>query len=244
MSARPDRMLYVFDLDGTLADTAGDLMGTLDYVMVQEGFAASPIEDARSLLGAGARALIVRALEAQKITVAPERLEDMFQRFLAHYESRVADESRLYPGVVEALDALEALGGAFAVCTNKFERPAKLLLQKLGVADRFAFVCGQDTFGVAKPDPTPLLRTIDASGGAVARTIMIGDSKTDIATARAAGVPCVAVDFGYTDRPVAEYGPDRVISHFCELPQAASELARAPSNLRATLPMGQTIKYS
>jgi phosphoglycolate phosphatase len=223
MTPAPDRMLYVFDLDGTLADTAGDLMGTLDYVMVQEGFAATPIDDARSLLGAGARALIGRALAAQQAEVPPERLESMFQRFLAHYESRVADESRLYPGVVEALDALEARGGAFAVCTNKIERPAKLLLHKLGVADRFAFICGQDTFGVAKPDPTPLLRTIDASGGDVARTIMIGDSKTDIATARAAGVPCIAVDFGYTDRPVAEYSPDRVISHFRELPRVAAE---------------------
>ncbi|WP_374546129.1 HAD-IA family hydrolase [Rhodoblastus sp.] len=227
MAATPDqtsdRILHVFDLDGTLADTAGDLMGTLDYVMVQEGFAATPIEDARSLLGAGARALLVRALAAQSQTVSDERLDDMYERFLTHYETRIADESRLYPGVVEALDALEARGGFFAVCTNKIERPARLLLEKLGVADRFAFICGQDTFGIAKPDPTPLLRTIEAAGGEVGRALMIGDSKTDIATARAAGVPSIAVDFGYTDRPVVEYGPDRVISCFSELPEAAAE---------------------
>lgn len=223
MAPTSDSMLHVFDLDGTLADTAGDLMGTLDYIMVQEGFAATPLDDARSLLGAGARALIVRALAAQDETVSPQRLEDMFQRFLAHYETRIADDSRLYPGVVEALDALAARGGFFAVCTNKIERPAKLLLEKLGIADRFAFICGQDTFGVAKPDPTPLLRTIEAAGGAPGRAIMIGDSKTDIATARAAGVPSIAVDFGYTDRPVIEYGPDRIISHFSELAAAAAE---------------------
>ncbi len=99
----------------------------------------------------------------------------MYARFLVHYEGRIADASRLYPGVVEALDALEQSGGVFAVCTNKVERPAKLLLEKLGVADRFAFVCGQDTFGIAKPDPRPLLKTIEAAGGKVGRSIMVGD---------------------------------------------------------------------
>jgi phosphoglycolate phosphatase len=223
MTAKTDPVLYVFDLDGTLADTAGDLMGTLDYIMVEEGFEKTPIEDARSLLGAGARALLVRALDQQGRDVTPERLEDMYARFLVHYEGRIADASRLYPGVVEALDSLEKRGGVFAVCTNKVERPAKLLLEKLGVADRFAFICGQDTFGIAKPDPRPLLKTIEAAGGNVGRAIMVGDSKTDIATARAAEIPVIAVDFGYTDRPVSEYRPDRIISHFDELPSAAEE---------------------
>jgi phosphoglycolate phosphatase len=222
LSRSPDSVLYVFDLDGTLADTAGDLIGSLDYVMVHEGFEATPLGDGRSLLGAGARALIERALASQQASVSPEKLEQMFQLFLDYYETRIADESRLYPGVVEALDALAARGGAFAVCTNKIERPARLLLEKLGVADRFAFICGQDTFGIAKPDPAPLLRTIEASRGDKARALMVGDSKTDIATARAAGIPVIAVDFGYTDRPVQEYGPDRVISHFDELPEAAA----------------------
>lgn len=219
-----DKILYVFDLDGTLADTAPDLMGTLDHVMTQAGFATTPAEDARSLLGAGARALIQRALRQQGATVDAAREDEMFRLFLAHYETRIADETLLYPGVEAALDELERTGGFFAVCTNKIERPAKILLEKLGVIERFAFICGQDTFGVAKPDPTPLLRTIAASGGAPARTIMVGDSKTDIATAKAAGVPVIAVDFGYTDRPVQEYSPDQVISHFSELPKAALRL--------------------
>ena len=224
MADRTGKILYVFDLDGTLADTALDLMGTLDYIMIKEGFAATPIDDARSLLGAGARALIQRALRQQGVKVEPEREDEMFRAFLDHYETRIADESTLYPGVEAALDELERTGGAFAVCTNKIERPAKLLLQKLGVIERFAFICGQDTFGVAKPDPTPLLRTIEAAGATRAKTIMVGDSKTDIATARAAGVPVIAVDFGYTDRPVQEYSPDRVISHFDDLPKAAALL--------------------
>lgn len=224
MADQNGKILYIFDLDGTLADTAPDLMATLDYVMIREGFAATPIEDARSLLGAGARALIQRALRQQGAEVGVEREDAMFRLFLAHYESRIADASRLYPGVEAALDELERAGGFFAVCTNKIERPAKLLLEKLGVAQRFAFICGQDTFGVAKPDPTPLLRTIESAGGDPARAIMVGDSKTDIATAKAAGVPVIAVDFGYTDRPVQEFSPDRVISHFSELSAAAARL--------------------
>jgi len=219
----PNPILHIFDLDGTLADTAGDLMASLDYVMLHEGFAATPSEDARSLLGAGARALILRALTAQEASVSDAKMEDMFQLFLSHYESRIADDSRLYPGVIAALDTLAARGDFFAVCTNKIERPARLLLEKLGVADRFAFICGQDTFGVAKPDPTPLLRTIEAARGEKTRALMIGDSKTDIATARAAGIPVIAVDFGYTDRPIEEFSPDRVISHFDELPAAVKE---------------------
>jgi phosphoglycolate phosphatase len=224
LAEQADRLLYVFDLDGTLADTAPDLMGTLDYVLIREGFAATPMEDSRALLGAGARALIQRALRQQNAEVDAEREDAMFRVFLEHYESRIADGTTLYPGVETALDALERAGAVFAVCTNKIERPAKLLLDKLGVLDRFAFVCGQDTFGVAKPDPLPLLRTIEASGGIVGQTVMVGDSKTDIATAKAAGVPVIAVDFGYTDRPVQEFFPDRVISHFDELPAAALSL--------------------
>jgi phosphoglycolate phosphatase len=215
-------VLHVFDLDGTLADTAGDLMASLDYVMIHEGFAATPLENHRALLGAGARALILRALAAQDASVSDAKMEEMFQLFLAYYESRIADDSRLYPGVIEALDAMSARGDFFAVCTNKIEKPARMLLEKLGVAGRFAFICGQDTFGVAKPDPIPLLRTIQAAHGEKARALMIGDSRTDIATARAAGVPVIAVDFGYTDRPIEEFSPDRIISHFSELPAAAA----------------------
>lgn len=222
MSNSRNPFLYVFDLDGTLVDTARDLIAALDYVMLREGFQTTTLDDARVLLGAGALALIQRALAAQEAEVSPAKLEEMFQLFLTYYESRIADDSHLYPGVVEALDVLSARGGFFAVCTNKTERPARLLLEKLGVVDRFAFICGQDTFSVAKPNPLPLLRTIEASRGKSSRTLMIGDSKTDIATAKAAGVPVIAVDFGYTERPVHEFGPDRVISHFNELPDAAA----------------------
>ena len=116
------------------------------------------------------------------------------------------------------------------------EGSAKLLVEKLGVANRFAFICGQDTFGVGKPDPKPLLGTIAAAGGMRDRAIMIGNSATDIKTARAAGLPVIAVDFGYTDIPVSELGPDRVISHFDELEAACAAFipARAQSFARST----------
>ena len=127
------------------------------------GLRHDPLGDARALSARRPRA-IQRALRQQGAEVDAERKTRCSEIFLAHYETRIADASTLYPGVEAALDQLERTGAAFAVCTNKIERPAKLLLEKLGVLGRFAFVCGQDTFGVAKPDPTPLLRTIQASG--------------------------------------------------------------------------------
>ena len=214
----------VYDLDGTLADTAADLMAALNVALGKQGLAPLPVENARSLLGAGGRKLIERGFAASGRTVDPQTLEGLFADFLAHYNAHIADKTRLYPGVEAALAAFARSGWRQAVCTNKIEGSAKLLIEKLGLAGRFAFICGQDTFGVGKPDPTPLLRTIAASGGASDRAIMVGDSITDIKTARAAGLPVIAVDFGYTDVPVAELGPDRVISHFDELAEACAAL--------------------
>jgi phosphoglycolate phosphatase len=214
----------VYDLDGTLADTAGDLMGALNAVLSHEGLAPLPVENARSMLGDGARALIRRGFAASGRDLAPPRLEALFGDFLAHYNAHIADHTQLYPGVERALAAFARAGWRQAVCTNKVEGSARLLIEKLGVAGRFAFICGQDTFGVGKPDRKPLLGTIAASGGVLARAIMVGDSVTDIKTARAAGLPVIAVDFGYTDVPVTELGPDRVISHFDELAGACAAL--------------------
>ena len=214
----------VYDLDGTLADTAEDLVATLNWLLGREGLAPMPVENARSLVGAGARALIGRGFLASGRTLDPQRLEALFGDFLARYNAHIVDRSRLYPGVETALAAFADAGWRQAVCTNKIEGSAKLLLNRLGVAERFAFICGQDTFGVGKPDPKPLLMTIAASGGASERAILVGDSAADIKTARAAGVPVIAVDYGYTDVPVAELGPDRVISHFDELREACGAL--------------------
>ena len=220
----------VLDLDGTLAETAPDLIGALNVVLAGEGIAPVPVEAARSLLGAGGRALIQRGFARAGRDLDAKRLDALFADFLAHYNAHIADASFLFPGCETSLERFLSAGWRLAVCTNKMEHSSHLLLGKLGIADRFAFICGQDTFGVAKPDPRPLIETVRKAGGDIAGAVMVGDSVTDIKTARAAGAPVVAVDFGYTDVPVAELGPDRVISHFDELFDAVHALpARASS---------------
>jgi phosphoglycolate phosphatase len=214
----------VYDLDGTLADTAEDLVATLNHLLGREGLPPLPVESAGSLVGAGARALIKRGFSAAGRSLNPQETEALFADYLAYYSAHIVDRTRLYPGVDEALAAFARAGWRQAVCTNKIESLARLLITKLGIAERFAFICGQDTFGVGKPDAKPLLMTIAASGGSRGRAIMVGDSETDVKTARAADIPVIAVDFGYADVPVAELGPDRIISHFDQLAEACDAL--------------------
>jgi phosphoglycolate phosphatase len=217
----------VFDLDGTLIDTAPDLIDTLNVVFEREGLPPVAYDTARNLIGGGAKTMILRGVQMEGRVLAPGRLEELFADFIAHYTDHIADRSRPFPGLIEALDDLTARGARLAVCTNKLERLSLLLLQQLKLADRFEAICGQDTFGIQKPDPEVLRRTIAAAGGDPRRAIMVGDSATDIRTARAAGIPVVAVDFGYSDKPVAEYEPDRLISHFAELPGSIAAIFSA-----------------
>ena len=218
----------IFDLDGTLIDTAPDLIGTLNMVFAREGLRPVAYENARSLIGGGARTMIARGLEAEGRSITPARLEQLFADFITHYSNHIADRSRPFPGLIDALDTLAADGCRFAVCTNKLERLSVSLLEKLNLAGRFEAICGQDTFAIQKPDPEVLRRTILAAGGSLAHAVMVGDSATDIRTARAAGVPVIAVDFGYSEQPVSELMPDRVISRYAQLPAAIAEIL--PSN--------------
>jgi phosphoglycolate phosphatase len=223
--------LAVFDLDGTLADTAPDLVATLNAILGQEGLPALPLDKARDMIGHGARAMLERGLEAAGREVTPGRLDELYRDFLAHYAEHLCVETRLFPGVIGALDALEAEGFHFAVCTNKVEAHSVRLLRALGIAHRFAAICGRDSFPYVKPDPRHLTLTIKKAGGSPTDAVMIGDSRTDIVTAQAAGIPVVAVPFGYTDVPVESLRPDMVISHFDELPGAVFSLlaaSRAP----------------
>jgi phosphoglycolate phosphatase len=212
----------VFDLDGTLVDTAPDLVDTLNVILGREGLAPVPYDVARTLIGHGARHMIARGLA---LAGRPDGdLDRMFADFLAYYADHVADRSRPFPGVEAALDILAARGCVFAVCTNKLEWLSVRLLTSLGLAGRFAAICGQDTFGVQKPHPDHLLGTLRRAGGSRDRAVMVGDSNTDIATAKAALVPVVAVDFGYTEVPVTELGPDKIISSYSALPAAIAML--------------------
>lgn len=216
--------IVVFDLDGTLADTAHDLVATLNVVLQGEDLPPVPIAQARDMIGAGARALIERGFEAAGRELTPAHLDGLFPRFLALYADNLCVETRLFPGALGAIEALAADGFALAVCTNKMESHSLALLEALGVQDRFAAICGRDTFAYFKPDPRHLTATVERAGGDPSRAVMVGDSRTDIVTAQAAGIPVVAVPFGYTDTPVQELGPDVVIGHFDELPRAVARI--------------------
>lgn len=215
----------IFDLDGTLIETAPDLVATLNVILAREGMAPVAYEVARNFVGGGAKLMLARSIEADGRTVDGTKLDQMFQDFIAYYAANVAVHSRPFPGLLEALDMLSARGFRLAVCTNKLEHLSVLLLNELKLTDRFVAICGQDTFGIQKPDPEILRRTIAAAGGDIDQAIMVGDSETDILTAQAAGIPVIAVDFGYSDRPVSEYSPDRVISRFEQLPDIVASIS-------------------
>lgn len=218
--------IVVFDLDGTLAETAPDIMATLNVILEKEGLAAIAVDRARELVGAGARALIERGFKVSGRPLDDETLERLFQDFLVIYAKDVAANSYLYEGVLEALDVLAAEGFALAVCTNKPILHTRLILDHFGIADRFAAVAGRDTFPFSKPDPRHLTMTIEAAGGDPKRAVMIGDSRTDIATARAAGIPCICVPFGYTDVAIETLEPDVIIQHFDALAAAVREVVK------------------
>ena len=216
--------IVVFDLDGTLADTAGDLIATLNVILRQEALPPVPLDEARELIGAGARALIERGFAASGRTLEAERHDALFKDFIAHYGQNLRVHSTLFDGVEKALDRLEAEGFIFAVCTNKIEKHSIELLRLFGIDGRFRAICGRDTFPTFKPDPGHLLSTIEQAGGDPRRAVMVGDSRTDIDTAKAAGIPSVGVPFGYTDVPMAELGATIVIRHFDELYDAVEQL--------------------
>jgi phosphoglycolate phosphatase len=219
--------IVVFDLDGTLVDTAPDLINALNFVLDREGMPPLPLASARNLIGAGARKLIERGLEVGGGSVTVGELDRMMRDFIDYYAEHIADESRPFEGLEAALDDLEGRGYRFAVCTNKLEWLSKLLLERLGLTRRFAAICGADTFGVAKPDPAILHQTVARAGGRSADSVMVGDSGTDIGAARRAGISVVGVSFGYTDVPLAELKPDRLIGHMNDLPEAVESLMKS-----------------
>jgi phosphoglycolate phosphatase len=216
--------IVVFDLDGTLVDTAPDLINALNFILDREGLPPVPLHAARNMIGAGARKLIERGLELEGRSMGVEDVTRLTGDFIDYYAAHIADASRPFEGLERALDDLSACGYRFAVCTNKLEWLSKRLLDQLGLSSRFAAICGADTFGVAKPDPAILRQTVARAGGQLASAIMVGDAGPDIGVARRAGVPVIGVEFGYTDVPIADLKPDRLIGHFRDLPAAVESL--------------------
>jgi phosphoglycolate phosphatase len=220
----------VFDLDGTLVDTAPDLISTLNLVLAGEGLPPVACDGARRMIGGGARRMIERALIAEGRNVPGGELDRMFRIFTDHYSAHIADRSRPFPHLESVLQRLAGEGCRLAVCTNKVEWLSRRLLDTLNLSRYFAAICGQDTFGIQKPDPQMLRLTIRRAGGEVQRAIMIGDSITDVRTARAANVPVIAVDFGYSEVAPEALNADRLISSFTELPRAiAAVVTQEPS---------------
>ena len=214
----------IFDLDGTLADHRRRPDDDAQRHSRARGACGVALASARNMVGAGARALIVRGFAQDGQSLPPENLQRLFGEFVEYYDAHIADHSRLFPGAEAALDRAAWDGDRLAVCTNKLERSSHLLLRALGIADRFQFVCGEDTFDVAKPDPRPLVETIARVGGDLAKSIMVGDSRSDVGAARAAGIPVITVDFGYATFPLLNCIPDQVISHFDELEAAVAAI--------------------
>ena len=220
------RRIVVFDLDGTLVDTAPDLINALNFILAREGLAPVPLHAARNMIGAGARKLLERGLELEGRTVSLAELDRLTDDFINHYAEHIADASRPFDGLEAALDDLESSGYRFAVCTNKLEWLSKRLLDRLNLSPRFAAICGADTFGVSKPDPAILRQTVARAGAELSSAIMVGDAGPDVGVARRAGVPVICVSFGYTEVPVADLKPDVVIDHMRELRGAIESLTR------------------
>jgi phosphoglycolate phosphatase len=218
----------VFDLDGTLIDTAPDLIGSLNALLAEQGLPPVALSDARHLVGQGAKAMIERGFAQAGEPLPGQKVPALFDRFIEIYVARIAQESVIFEDLETTLDLLAAEGAALAVCTNKRTDLSLALLDALGLTRRFAAIIGPDMAPAPKPDPRHLLAAISAAGGDPARALMVGDSLSDVLAAKAAGVPVAVVSFGYTETPAAELGADVLIDHFTELPAIARRLLARP----------------
>ena len=207
-----------------LIDTAPDLISTLNIILAREGMPPVEYDSARRMIGGGAKAMIERALAAEGRASSKAELDRLFAAFIDHYAAHIADHSRPFPELEATLEHLAGEGHRLAVCTNKLEWLSVRLLDMLQLTRHFVTICGQDTFGVQKPDPRMLRLTIERAGGEPTRAIMVGDSGTDIRTSRAATVPVIAVDFGYSEVPIALLRPDRIIGSYADLPAAIRDI--------------------
>ena len=206
----------IFDLDGTLVDTAPDLMAATNHVLKTLKRRPITMEEVRSFVGHGARALIARGCEATGDPVDPRAIETLYQEFIIYYAANIAEYSQPYPGLLTFLNRCKAQGLVMGVCTNKLESLSVRLLHALDMAKYFGAIVGPDTIGIAKPDPKPFRETMRRLSRDPEKAIMFGDSETDIRTAQNVGVPVIAVSFGYTIQHVSHFKPDHVIDHYDE----------------------------
>jgi len=215
--------IVAFDLDGTLLETHKDLGTAVNHALTLGGFLAVPFESAKDLIGGGAKIMLRKAIDDQG-GVEEGRFRELYKAMLAHYGEHFADHTRPYPGALETLRALHARGVKTAVLTNKFESFARGVLEALGMTDLFDCIIGGDTLGPgrAKPAPDMIHEAQKCCGGG--RIAFVGDSSYDIKAGKAAGVPTIAVSYGYGDRPMPELGADAVVDSLADLIPALERL--------------------
>jgi len=217
----------VFDLDGTLVDSAPDLVRALNETMDLEGLPRMKLETVRQMVGQGARVLIERVAAHHSVTFAPQRIDELTEAYVGFYAADIARETRPFPGVVDAMDTLAALGAKFAVCTNKRTELSVKLLDALNLTDRFSAIVGADAVTDRKPHPEHYRATVARAGGVLRRSMMVGDSAADVASAKAAGAPVAVVRFGYSDIGAERLGADVVLDRYSELAPACRRLLAA-----------------
>lgn len=214
-----------FDLDGTLIDTAPDLVGALNGVLQEEGLPCLSLDSSRFLVGRGARVLIERGFAAAAAPLPEPRLDGLVDRFIEIYRARISLESRPFPGVETALDVLRDEGARLAVCTNKPTDLARQLLSELKLDGYFQAIVGGDAPPRPKPDASHMIKAVTDAGGRIERSVMVGDSETDVGAARASKAPVIVVPFGYTTTRPEDLGADWLAAHYDEIPAIVLDIA-------------------
>ena len=215
----------IFDLDGTLLDTAPDLAAALNLVLNEEGCESLPLNSVRTMVGKGAVHMIKQGLAHAGLQIDGALPEHLRSRFLDHYRACCIQRTTPFPGVVEALTKLRETGHPLAICTNKSYAMSIAIIEGLKLSHFFSGIIGGDTLTHAKPDPAPIHAAIDLTGGSPETAIMVGDSITDVHAAFAAGIPAIAVTFGYTEIAPQDLGADALIDHFDQLIPTIKQLA-------------------
>lgn len=224
-SAAPPFDTIVFDLDGTLIDSAWDVGQAVNRVLQDEGLPGMDEATARSLMGEGGKVMMARAFAKAGRKLDETMLNALTRRFIGYYKENPVAHTLPYPGVPETLATLRQSGARMAVCTNKFEEPARQILHALDLMKFLDDVAGADTFDVRKPDPGHVTQLVARMRGNLAKAVMVGDSMHDVHAGQRAGIPVVAVSWGYTVQEPATFGAEMLIERFADLPRALADLA-------------------
>jgi len=223
IAVRFDTVIY--DLDGTLIDSAKDMQMAVSHVLADHGLPAVTEEDVRFFMGQGSKVTMGKAFAKYGKALDEATLTAVTKEFVRYYEADPISNTVAFDGVAEVVARFARLGLKQGVCTNKFEKPSRMILEHLKLMPPIADVAGADTFPVRKPDPRHILMLVKRMGGDPKRTVMIGDSIHDVEAAHGAGLPAVLVSWGYTVKPPSELGAEAVIQRFGALPEALGRLA-------------------